>query len=326
MHPASFLLCLLLFFSIAADKTIAANNCNQTIVSLAIKIEKPVCDANVINIPLKRAGRLYLIEAKIDGQEGNLVFDTGATGLVVNKTYFRKYTGSTKTTGGVTGSIGQVQSSVIDSINYNGIYYNRVTADIANLGHIEDRRGVKILGLLGLNMIDGFEIVFNARRNLLILHKIDIEGNCLDKEAGTMKFEYTQKLSVGNSMMSIRAYIGEKELTFCLDTGAEVNLMHSGLPKKVLNTVTISRSSNLGGAGSGTVKAVYGEMNEFELARCKFGKMQTAIINLTPMSESYGFSIDGMLGFDFWQKGVFRINFKKRQIDFSLEKEVGNET
>lgn len=325
MHPASFLLCLLLFFSIATDKTIAANNCNQTIVSLLIKIE-PVCDLNVINIPLKPAGRLYLIEAKIDGQEGNLVFDTGATGLVLNKTYFRKYTGSKKTTGGVTGSIGHVQSSVIDSIDYNGIYYNRVTADIANLGHIEDRRGVKILGLLGLNMIDGFEIVFNARRNLLILHKIDTEGNCLDKEAGTMKFEYSQKINVDNSMMSIRAYIGEKELNFCLDTGAEVNLIHSGLPKKVLNTVTISRSSNLGGAGSGTVKAMYGEMHEFELAKCKFGKMRTAIINLTPMSESYGFSIDGMLGFDFWQKGVFRINFRKRQISFSLEKEVGNET
>lgn len=211
MQPASFLLCLLLFFSIATSRTIASNNHNQTVVSLSIKIENPSSDLNVINIPLKRAGRLFLIEAKIDDQIGNLVFDTGATGLVVNKTYFRKYSGPTKTTGGVTGSINQVRSTVIDSIDFSGIYYHNVEADIANLGHIEDRRGVKIIGLLGLSMIDDFEIILNASKDLLILHKIDKDGNCLDNTAGKIKFDFTHELRIYKHMMSIKAIVAEKE-------------------------------------------------------------------------------------------------------------------
>jgi len=53
--------------------------------------DEPLGDFQSITIPLKRAGRLFLIEAQVDGQIGNLVFDTGASGLVLNRTYFRKY-------------------------------------------------------------------------------------------------------------------------------------------------------------------------------------------------------------------------------------------
>ena len=44
-----------------------------------------------ITIPLKRAGRLFLLEAHIDEESGNFIFDTGAADLVLNSTYFRKY-------------------------------------------------------------------------------------------------------------------------------------------------------------------------------------------------------------------------------------------
>jgi len=61
--------------------------------------DEPMGNFQSITIPLKRAGRLFLIEATIDDQEGNLVFDTGSSGLVLNKTYFRKYTASEKPAG-----------------------------------------------------------------------------------------------------------------------------------------------------------------------------------------------------------------------------------
>jgi hypothetical protein len=45
-------------------------------------------ETDVLTIPLKSAGRLFMIEAIIDNQSGNLIFDSGATGLVMNRTYF----------------------------------------------------------------------------------------------------------------------------------------------------------------------------------------------------------------------------------------------
>jgi hypothetical protein len=60
-----------------------------------------------VNIPLKRAGNLLLIETVIDGVQGHLIFDSGAAAqLVLNKTYFRdrRKTGS-RTTRGITGNL-----------------------------------------------------------------------------------------------------------------------------------------------------------------------------------------------------------------------------
>jgi len=128
-------------------------------VSLLLKGKSPDNDFESVIIPLKRTGRLFLIEAVIDGEEGNLVFDTGAIGLVLNKTYFRNHTASFKgTAGGVTGSGNQISTTVAARMELSGIRYDKTDADMASLGHIEDRRGVKILGLLGLTFLQVWKL------------------------------------------------------------------------------------------------------------------------------------------------------------------------
>lgn len=294
---------------------------SRIIVSLLLKGEQPMGDFQSVTIPLKRAGRLFLIEANIDGQDGNLVFDTGASGLVLNRTYFRNYTGMTKAaSGGISGSTGTIMNTVVNRVDITGLYYENVEADMANLGHIEDRRGVKILGLFGIRLINDLEVVFDAGNSELRLNRIDKEGNRLLTDVSPEKFDFTQELETNNNILIIKAKISDKELNFCLDTGAEINVIHYALPKKVLNTVEINRRSDLGGSGAGTVKALYGVMNDLQFGAHQFGKMDAAIINLSSMSEAYGRTIDGMLGYDFWQKGVFCINFKKREISFNITK------
>jgi hypothetical protein len=61
-------------------------------------------------IPLKRAGKLLLIEAEADGQRGDFILDTGAPFLVLNQTYFRGATRRNGTSGGITGETGTNQT------------------------------------------------------------------------------------------------------------------------------------------------------------------------------------------------------------------------
>jgi predicted aspartyl protease len=285
------------------------------------KSDEPLGDFQSITIPLKRAGRLFLIEARIDGQAGNLIFDTGASGLVLNRTYFRKYVTTTKSGGsGITGSFDKVLRIIIKRIDISNLYYEDVAADLADLGHIENRRGVKILGLFGINMIDNFEVIFDANNNELQLTRIDKQGNLLSQKNTEIKFEYFQKLEQRNNILLVKGNIGDKTLNFCLDTGAETNVISSSVSKKVLNTIQINRRSNLGGASSQSVEVLSGTMKEFESGSHQFGSMETIITNLDAMSEAYGCSIDGMLGYDFWQKGVFCFNFGKNEFSFSIRK------
>lgn len=302
-------------------KSILPDDPEQLLVSLLLKGNDTGGNLNSVVIPLKQAGNLFLIEARIDDQEGNLIFDTGATELVLNRTYFRKYAGYKKSTGGgVTGSMNEVTGTILNKIDVAGLYYEKVAADLAELGHIEDKRGVKILGLFGLKMIDNLEVIFDARRSELRLNRIDKDGNRIDQKAEDLQFEFTQKLETSYDFMMIRGRISDKVLYFCLDTGAEINVLSNSIPKKVMGTVQINRRSTLGGSKSGAVEALYGTMNEFEFGNYQFGSMGAVIIDLSSMSEAYGCSIDGMLGYDFWQKGVFCFNYRKKEIRFNVGK------
>lgn len=295
---------------------------SQAGIELSLYSDQPLGDFTSLNIPLKRAGRLFLIEAKVDGQTGNFVFDTGATGLVLNSTYFRKYTGYERPPAGgsIVGLSDRVIRVLVRKIEIAELYYENIEADLADLGHIENRRGVKILGLFGLNMIREFEVVFDARNNQLQLFRTDRQGNRLETKQYEQKFDFIQNLNVRNNIMVIQGLVGEKMLNFCLDTGAETNVISSHLPRKVMNTVSISRRSTLQGASAGKVDVLYGTMNELKLGEKQFGNMETIVTSLEKMSESYGYTIDGMLGYDFWSKGIYCINFSKSTISFSLWK------
>lgn len=132
-------------------------------------------------IPLKTAGRLFLIEAKVDNEVGNLVFDTGASGLVINSTYCRSHvkSGGTVSTG-ITGSVGTVEQISIGQIEFADLRYKNLRADMANLGHIENHRGVKILGLIGFALMRNLEIVIDPINSELKLFRIDKTGKKLN--------------------------------------------------------------------------------------------------------------------------------------------------
>ena len=286
-----------------------------------LRSDDPLGDFNLLTIPLKRVGNLFLIEANVDGQIGNLIFDTGASGLVLNKTYFRKYATIEKPGGGgITGSFDKMLETTVKRIDISNLFYTNVAADVTDLAHIENRRGVKVLGLFGLNMIDNFEVVFDANNNELQLNRIDKQGNRLDPSQPVAKYEFTQKMETQHKIMTIKGKIGDKTLNFCLDTGAESNVVSSDLPKKVMNTIQITRRSKMGGACAACIEVLYGTMNDLKFSDHQFEPMETVVTSLGTMSEAYGCSIDGLLGYDFWQKGVFCFNFGKNEISFGSTK------
>lgn len=76
------------------------------------------------------------------------MFDTGASKLVLNRTYFRNnLLPVEEPSGNVTGNVGKVDQMRVRRLEFSGLYYENLVADVINLGHIENRRGVKILGL-----------------------------------------------------------------------------------------------------------------------------------------------------------------------------------
>ena len=272
-------------------------------------------------IPLKRAGRLLLVEANVDGQTGNLVFDTGANGLVFNSTYFRKYEkyGGTSTVGS-TGAVGTVEQIMLDKIELANLTYRKVTADVTNLGHIENRRGVKILGLFGFNLIRDFEVHIDAPGNQLKLYRVDKAGNRITANKSIFKADISQKFSILSNILFLQGKIGGKNLNFCFDTGAEINVISSYSSKNILSTLTITRRSGLNGIGSTRSEVLFGRMNDFSIGNRPFNGMETIVSNLDALSDVYGTKVDGMLGFNFLEQGIVCVNFVRKEFGIQLMK------
>jgi len=279
---------------------------------------EPICRTEVVTIPFKRAGRLIIIEAAVDNQKGNFIFDTGAPYLVLNKTYFRDYKKRSRAMAGtITGMIDEVSMVEVESLSFKGVSYENLDADLANLGRIEDVRGIKILGLLGLNLFTSFEIEIDVRNNLLRLYQTDEVGNCRTQPTG-YECEITRPIAIYDNTIFTECEIAGKKLRFGFDSGAETNALSSGVNKKVLETISITGRRQLSGVGDGNVEIIYGRLNDFKLGETSLLGMQTLVTNFDGMSSAYGTQVDGMLGFDFMAKGLVRINCRKKFLKLCL--------
>lgn len=315
LYLGLFLLINILIFSKDISENTPSIFQSSTNIILPLIISAQELEFDSLSIPLKRAGKLLMIETKIDGQTGNLVFDTGASGLVLNSTYFRDYNRfETTQPNSITGSVGKTYRTTVDSLEINGILYRNKTADLAELGHIENRRGIKVLGLFGFELIRKYEIIIDIRNNEIKLLRTDKNGNRINGIAHSFQSDFTQKIVEKNNILFLVGEVGGKSLKFCLDTGAEINAISSNLQKGVLSTITINRRSRLAGANSATTEVFYGSMNDFSFGSKKLDNMQTVVTNLSSLMEAYDMQFSGVLGFDFIEKGVICINMKKNQL------------
>ncbi len=273
-------------------------------------------DSTSCTIPFTRAGNLILIQAKADTTTGFFIFDTGAPGLVLNITYFRHYPASNPAeSGGVTGSTPSAQTSV-DSFRLGPISYQRVKADLIDLGHIENNKGVKIFGLMGLNLFERFEIIVDYNSNRLYLHLVS------KKEAATYRSPqlldstaYTIiPIEIQEHKMIVYLFLKGRKLTFIIDSGAETNVLDSRLPGKVFEQVEITRRVTLNGSGNHRVEALYGDLKGLRIGDRDIGSLPVLITNLESMCDAYNNCLDGMLGFDFLSLHKIGFNFVTRKM------------
>lgn len=269
-------------------------------------------------IPFSRAGNLIVIKAKVDTTEGNFILDTGAPRLILNLTYFRHYPSHVEAageSGGITGTA-DASPTMAEKLSFGPIKYFKAEADRINLGHIENSKGIKILGLLGMQLFKRFEMIIDYEKSLIYLHLIS------KKEASTYKSQMLNDESAYNTfpikMMDDKLLtygeIAGKKLTFIIDTGAESNVLDSRLPNKIFEQVNITRRIMLAGSGTQKVEALYGDMKNMKMGDLDISTLPVLVTNLEKMCFSYDQCLDGMLGFDFLSLHKIGFNFVTRKM------------
>jgi len=263
-------------------------------------------------IPFSRAGNLIVIRAKVDTAWGNFILDTGAPGLVLNMTYFRNYAfvSNEGESGGITGTTTSDQV-MIPNFSFGPIKYFKVTADRVNLGHIENSKGIRIHGLLGIQLFKRFEMIIDYEKSVIHLHLIgkketsSYKSNMLADPAAYDEFS----ISTLDNKLITYGQIAGKKLAFLIDTGAESNVLDSRLPDKIFEQVTVSSRILLSGSGTKKVEALYGNIKNVKMGNMEITGLPILVTNLEKMCYAYDKCLDGMLGFDFLSLHKIGFNF-----------------
>lgn len=276
-------------------------------------------DSNSIVLSFSRVGNLILLRAKADTSEGNFILDTGAPGLVLNLTYFRNYpviVNSEIEQGGLTGSASVASMTMVDKLSFGGIKYSRVESHLLNLGHIENSKGVKILGLLGMELFKKFEMIIDYDSSLIYLHLLnkkdppDYKHPLLNDTADY----HTYPIELVENKVITRTEMAGKKLKFVIDTGAESNVLDSRLPEKVFDNVEITKRVLLTGTGNAKVEALYGDLKNMTIGNQNIASLPVLITNLEKMCVTYNCHLDGLLGYDFLSMHKIGFNFVSRKM------------
>lgn len=275
-------------------------------------------DFETLIIPIKRINRLLVVEARVDTLVGNFIIDTGAPGLVLNNTYFRKYWISSDfiASNAASTSSGPVRNTWVNELELKELRLEQLKARLTELGHIENQTNTRILGLLGVSILKSFTVTIDLQQNVLILQRTDKAGQSkheLENLKGKTPHNKSVFKLVNNSIL-LPAHIAGKKLLFCLDTGAETNVISSTAPQKALATFRVARRSVLLGTGGASVEVLAGKLEKITIGSVAYYNMNTIVSNLEGLGQAYGESIHGMIGFDLLTKGIISINFVKKEL------------
>ena len=283
---------------------------------LYLQKPKPKGDFRKLVIPIKRANNLILVEARIDGKLGFFILDTGAPYLVLNRTYFRDYPVENRASAsGTDGRAFVQQSTTVEKLEIRDLYYEFIEADLADLSDIENKRGVKIFGLLGINLFLEMEMKINLSNSTVTLYELDKEGSRLAGNSTTEEDSTATELAfeLRNDVMLLPSVVRNEALTICFDTGAETAVLDNDLSEKVFSAVKITNRKELVGAGGGGVEVLFGYIKNLNVGFL-LPFAQVIIADLESIGRSYGFPLDGIIGYDLLKQGTVDINFKKQTI------------
>lgn len=311
-------ICFLFLFSGISIRAFAFGDSSDR-KSFSISIQTFASDSVSCIIPFNRVGNLIVLKARVDSIEGNFILDTGAPHLVLNITYFRDYPSTFIADAeqqSIAGNTSSLSKTSIGKLSFGAMEYYKTEADLVSLGDIENAKGIKVIGLLGVELFKKCEIIIDFEKNLIYLHRIG------KKESSSYRHESLKDTSlyrifsidITDGRIMTNSEAAGKKIKLVIDCAAETSILDSRLPDKVFEGFDVLRRVKVVGPGNKKIDALYGNLSKIKIGDADINGLPVIITNLENTCFSNGGCVDGVLGFDFLSLHKIGFNFVKRKM------------
>ena len=267
-------------------------------------------EVSIVRVPIHRHNGLPIVIVIIDGQPCNMFFDTGAPGVILNSKYFdHNISGQVMGSGGRgavgTGSVSGVHH--VKSMDMFGVTLQEtdiMTTDLSNLETV----GVTVHGILGQSYYKDFDVLFDFKRDEIVLLSPDTSHQWLLNEGYSC--QTVSGIKKGH-LLTFDCQVGGVPVVLAFDSGAQSNLLYSDWPQLHPTTVKGIKKTHLTGYGDGRASITKGK-TALTLGGRTFKKQQTAFSNVSHLKESKG--IDGLFGCKVLAKQKLLISYKRQEL------------
>lgn len=254
------------------------------------------------------SGNLMFVQGTVNGRTGYFLFDTGASGLLLNRKYFSAAPeiGAAGISGSVNGLKKRLGYAEVESLRWGGLRVGGITGELHDFTQLEKPTISPLLGAISYNELKDCAVNIDWRARKIQVFATSEDGAKKIPASGprptaVLPFTYFSHLPV------VKAHVGDREYALLFDSGAESNVLpdDAGLGGhfRPQGLITITDGSRSGGA-----TGLAGVVDQMVLGNIAFRNVPVAIYQ-TPYLSGKGF-----LGSPLLQQGRVEINFRAREI------------
>lgn len=262
--------------------------------------------ASMMKISMQLTNGMAFVKAEAAGKSGFFLLDTGAPILVVNQK-----PGAENSVSATSFSNSFVANHLnINDFKWNLIHEKSLEAIAVDLSHMEASSGLSLCGIIGFDVLKNFELLLDYEGKQLILllpRKKELQKTA--KPLLAIPFELQEHLPV------VQVKIDGQSLRFGLDTGAGANLIdQKWLDILSPEALELGDTEGVRGIDQELKLVKSAAIKNTKIASTDLGAMKFLFTDLSYLQSSTPLRIDGLLGYNFFQKVKCSINYEEKML------------
>lgn len=276
----------------------------------------PVTTDMGIVVPFRLIGNTMIVEATINGQPGDFLFDTGAPDLILNSAHFAGFSEPSDypEVVGLYGDVLSVQQYMAKEIAFSGKVVGKGLAMVLDLTALEKVKKQPIAGILGYSVFKNYELkidFFCQQIHLALLKKREkYTVQTPDSPADSFDFKMSGHIPY------INVKLGEKNLRMGIDFGSERNV----LQKEMVDMQHFEVKGNLllAGLTHQVQRQPIGMLSGFAIGNLGIDALEVVLTDFERASSELPVQLQGILGVAFFKQYKVAINYQRKKIYFWL--------
>jgi predicted aspartyl protease len=252
---------------------------------------------------------IIFVEAFLNGQAGTYIIDTGSPVLLLNNSDLN---GKPITVNSATGDQ-TIREVDINSFNWAGLKKSNIKAWNIDLSHLEVSFQKEIKGVIGFNIIKDHKLIFD-----IVNSQVEVVKSLDEDLKAAINFKRVIPLQIRNERPYFNVKLGNKNFNFCLDTGAETNILnhevHTQLNTKLQMEIGQTKLISFNSASSLDLKKYL--LKEVGLGNVQLNNSVFSIMDLTEINNNSHKRIDGIVGLLFFQSSKIILDYPNKKLYF----------